>query len=155
MQLHADDGTSAAPSPLSLTECLPEIDHVCAFGQIAMNYIWMPSKSYQAITRGASQFFKFRVETGTRDSIAHHLHLNDDDKKKRVLFIHRHHFSLLGWRNSRQKATHISANTAKQWDKEIGRRSYHDNVNSLEYIINKQLKRKVMDQEKGFMSNHQ
>jgi hypothetical protein len=84
-----------------------------------------------------------------RHSITHHLHFNDDDKKKRVLFIHCHHFSLLGWRNSRQKATHISANTAKQWDKKIDRRSYHDDVNSLEYIINKQLKRKVMDQEKG------
>jgi hypothetical protein len=84
-----------------------------------------------------------------RHSITHHLHLNDDDKKKRVLFIHCHHFSLLGWRNSRQKATHICANTAKQWDKEIGCRSYNDDVSSLEYIINKQLKRKVMDQEKG------
>jgi hypothetical protein len=67
MQLHADDGTSAAPSPLSLTECLPKINHACAFGQIAMNYIWRPSKSYQVITHGASQFFKFRAETQTRD----------------------------------------------------------------------------------------
>jgi hypothetical protein len=49
-----------------------------------------------------------------RYSIAHHLHLNDEDKEKASIFVHRHHFSTLGWSNSKEKTTPIAANTAKQ-----------------------------------------
>jgi hypothetical protein len=53
----------------------------------------------------------------------------------------RHHLlSLLGWRKSKQKSTPIDTQTAKQWDEEPGRMAYYDKVNSLEYIINNQLK---------------
>jgi hypothetical protein len=33
-----------------------------------------------------------------RHCIAHHLHLDENDKKKNSLYIHHHHLSLLGWR---------------------------------------------------------
>jgi hypothetical protein len=37
---------------------------------------------------------------------------------------------------------------AKQWDKQLGQMAYYDNVNSLEYIIDKQLKLDLTEREK-------
>jgi hypothetical protein len=38
---------------------------------------------------------------------------------------------------------------AKQWDEELGRMVYCDKVNSLEYIINKQLKLDLTENDQG------
>jgi hypothetical protein len=38
---------------------------------------------------------------------------------------------------------------AKQWDEELGRMVYCDKVNSLEYIINKQLKLDLTEKDQG------
>jgi hypothetical protein len=84
-----------------------------------------------------------------RYSIAHHLHLNDDNKEKASIFVHWHHFSTLGWSNSKQKTMPIATNTAKQWDELLGHKAYFDNVNSFEYIIETTLKGKLSPQQKG------
>jgi hypothetical protein len=84
-----------------------------------------------------------------RESIAHHLHLSDKDREKRTYYVHRHHFSLIGWNYSSTKTKCIDANTAKAWDAELGRMAYYDSINSLEYIIEKRLREKMTAEEKG------
>jgi len=77
-----------------------------------------------------------------RHSISHHLKLSDDNKSKGSFFIHRHHFSIVGWSSSsKQKTALIDATLARKWDDRLGRKAYYDKINSMEYIIQDQLNR--------------
>jgi len=70
-----------------------------------------------------------------RQSVIHHLSPSAEDRKNKTPYIHRHHFSLMGWQRSKKKTSLIDAETAKKWDEELGRKAYYDRVNSIEYIL--------------------
>jgi len=81
-------------------------------------------------------------------SVAHHLKYSEKDRKKKTYRVHCHHFSLLGWSNSKSKTTLLDEQTAIERDKHIGRREYHDKVNTLEHIM-LSLGRKMTKQDVG------
>ena len=83
-------------------------------------------------------------------SIVHHLGISKKQRENKTYFIHRHHFSLLGWSHSpHQKTKYIDSNTAKKWDETLGRKAYNDSINSLHYILGKQMSKTLTKGEDG------
>jgi len=72
-----------------------------------------------------------------------------ENSDKRMLIIHRHHFSIVGWEHSKQKTVLLDKPLAQEWDNHYGwHPGYTESKNSVEVIAEK-LGMCVSSREKG------